>query len=185
MSGNSVADLLERASAGDRSAWDALVDRYISLVWSVVRGFRLDDAAAHDVVQTVWLRLVEHAGRIREPERLPGWLSTTAKNEAMRVLKQQRRQTPSDFEFDVPDPTIRAPEEGLVDVETNVTVMRAFRQLSDDQQQLLRLLCTDPPLDYETISQLIGRPIGSIGPTRQRALDRLRTLIAQDTGGVV
>lgn len=177
-----VADLLAGAAAGDRSAWDALVDRYSRLVWYVIRGYRLDDASAADVSQTVWLKLVEHCDRIRDPERLPGWLSATARNEALRVLKQQRRQPPTEFEFDLADPTALGLDERLVDTEMQGAVLRAFSKLPEDAQQLLRLLTTEPPLDYETIAELIGRPIGSIGPTRQRVLSRLRQLMDADLG---
>ena len=78
-----VAELLAGAADGDQSAWNALVEKYNRLVWYVVRGFRLDDAAAADVKQTVWLKLVEHCGRISDPERLAGWLAVTARNEAL------------------------------------------------------------------------------------------------------
>lgn len=177
-----VGLLLQAAAAGDRSAWDALVDRYHRLVWSVVRGFRLDEAAAADVTQTVWLRLVEHCDRIREPEKLPGWLAATARNEAMRVIKGQQRQTPSTFDFDLADDMTPALDERLIDDETRRAVLWAFHQLPTDAQDLLRLLCTHPPLDYQTISDLVGRPVGSIGPTRQRILEKLRALVATHLG---
>ena len=181
MSEPSVATLLQAASDGDQAAWSALVDRYARLVWSVVRGFRLDDAAAHDVFQTVWLRLVEHVDRIREPERLPGWLSMTAKNECIRVLNRQKRQIPSDFEYDVADPTARDFADPLIDLESIEVAMQAFEQLSPEHQQLMRLLCADPPLDYETIASIIDRPIGSIGPTRARCIARLRAIIGEES----
>lgn len=179
-----VAELLLAAAAGDRTAWDAIVDRYIRLVWSVVRGFRLDDAACHDVVQTVWLRLLENLERIRDPDKLPGWLSTTTRNEALRVLRQQHRLRPTDFEVDVADPTAVSFDEILIDDETSRALIAAFGQMPEGCQQLLRLLTAEPSLDYEMISAIIDRPIGSIGPTRQRCLDRLRTLLAKHEGGI-
>lgn len=172
-----VADLLAGAARGDAQAWNALVDRYGRLVWYVIRGFRLDDAAAADVNQTVWLRLVEHCERIRHPERLPGWLAATARNEALRVRRQQRSQTPTDLESDLADPTAVGLDEKLVDDELQRAVVRAFARLPEDAQQLLRLLIAHPPLDYATIADLVDRPIGSIGPTRQRILGRLRQLV--------
>ena len=177
-----VAELLAGAASGEPTAWNALVEKYSRLVWYVVRGFRLDDAAAADVCQTVWLKLVEHCGRIRDPERLAGWLAVTARNEALRVLKQQDKQTPSSFEFDISDPTTTDLDERLVDDEIERAALQAFSRLSEDDQQLLRLLCVDPPLDYSTISEIIGRPVGSIGPTRQRALERLRRFMTAELG---
>jgi len=171
-------DLLGRAAVGDREAWDEIVERYGRLVWSVVRGFRLDAAAAADVTQTVWLRLVEHVGRIEEPDRLPGWLATTARNESLRVSRASRRQVPVAVELDPPDPGAVSPEEKVLDDELAADVAGAFAHLDEGCRELLRLLTLDPPLDYQTVSELLGRPIGSIGPTRGRCLDRLRALLA-------
>ena len=177
-----VSELLERAALGERAAWDALVDRYSSLVWSVVRSFRIDNAAAADVTQTVWLRLVEHCGRIREAERLPGWLATTARNEALRVITKQQRQLPTEFEFDLPDSSAPSLEDRLVDDEVQRAALRAFARLPEPARQLMSLLCADPALDYSTISEIIGRPVGSIGPTRARIVERLRTMMAEELG---
>ena len=178
------ADLLERVGRGDQGAWDELVGRFAGLVWSVARSYRLGRAATDDVVQTVWLRLAEHCGKIRQPDRLAAWLATTTRNEALRVIRQSSRLAAGvdDRVFDVSDATSPAVDELVVDLDEHEHVMAAFRKLSADDQQLLRLLCNVPPLDYETIAEMIGRPIGSIGPTRARCLERLRRLLSGATG---
>jgi RNA polymerase sigma factor (sigma-70 family) len=84
----STRELVAAAAAGDQQAWDALVDRYASLLWSVARSYRLSAPDAADVVQTTWLRLVEHLGQIADPDRLPGWLATSARRECLRVLRR-------------------------------------------------------------------------------------------------
>jgi len=167
-------ELLARAAEGDQEAWDALVDRFSQMVWSIARGFRLDDATAKDVTQTVWLRLVENLDRITDPERLPGWLATTCRREALRVKGVRERMIPTEFEYDIADETPSL-EAMLVEDEQAREVLVAFEALSEDCRQLLRLLCTDPPLSYEEIAEIVGRPIGSLGPTRSRCLDRLKT----------
>ena len=96
-------ELLARAAAGNQSAWNDLVDRFGQMVWSVARSFRLDDATAKDVSQTVWLKLIENASKIKDPERLPGWLATTCRREALRVSRLRNRAIPTEFEFDVED----------------------------------------------------------------------------------
>jgi RNA polymerase sigma factor (sigma-70 family) len=169
--------LLARAAHGDQAAWDQLVDRYGRLVWSVARSFGLDEATAGDVSQTVWLRLVEHCAGIRDPDRLPGWLATTTRREALRVLRNSRRQQPSELTRTAADPTAPLPDELLLDDELSRTVAVAFRQLPERCRQLLRLLTAVPRLDYRTISGVIDRPVGSIGPTRARCLERLRHLM--------
>ena len=170
-------ELLRRVIDGDERAWGEVVDRFAGLVWSVARSYRLSSAATDDVVQTVWLRLAEHASRIRQPERLASWLATTTRNESLRVIRGNNRLTPQASVDDYVEPTTPSIEERVGDDVTLRAVLAAFAQLGPDDQQLLRLLCAVPPLDYETISELIGRPIGSIGPTRARCLDRLRRLL--------
>jgi RNA polymerase sigma factor (sigma-70 family) len=174
-------ELLKLAAAGDRSAWDALVDRFGQMVWSVARGFRLDDATAKDVSQTVWLKLIENIDRIKDPERLPGWLATTCRREALKVARARDRDIPSEFEFDVEDesPTF---DEMLVDDEENRQVVKAFATLDALCKQLLRLMLVEPALSYEEISEVTGRPIGSLGPTRARCLDKLKSAIARISG---
>ena len=175
-------ELLTRAGVGDQGAWNELVDRFNQMVWSIARSFRLDDASAKDVSQTVWLRLVENIHRIDDPERLPGWLATTCRREALRVKGMRQRSVPTDFQYDIPDesPSLEAI---LVEDEEAREVIAAFATLSEDCQQMLRLLTTDPPLSYEEISEIIGRPIGSLGPTRSRCLERLKSIISARISG--
>jgi RNA polymerase sigma factor (sigma-70 family) len=177
MADASVGQLLEAAAHSDRDAWNELVDRYGRLVWTVIRSLGLDHATAADVSQTVWLRLIEHLGDIRDPQRLPGWLATTARREGLRVLRGLRRQQPSEVVLDIPDRSSPPTEEMLLDDETSREVYSAFRHLSEACQELLRLLTAEPRLDYVTIGQVIGRPVGSIGPTRARCIAHLRRLL--------
>jgi RNA polymerase sigma factor (sigma-70 family) len=175
-------ELLTLAKSGDETAWSELVDRFSQMVWAIARNFRLDDATAKDVSQTVWLRLVENIDRIDDPERLPGWLATTSRREALRVQGMRDRLIPTDFKYDVPDerPSL---ETMLVEDEEAREVVVAFETLSDDCRQLLRLLTTEPPLSYEVISEVLGRPIGSLGPTRSRCIERLKSAISTRISG--
>lgn len=182
MEAASHGHLLTLAAGGDRAAWDALVDRFAQMVWSVARGFRLDDATAKDVSQTVWLKLIENIDRIQDPERLPGWLATTARREALRVSRKRERDVPTEFEYDIADPSPTL-DEMLIDDEENRTVVRAFATLDDFCKTLLRLMTVEPALSYEEMAEATGRPIGSLGPTRARCLDKLRAAISRITGG--
>lgn len=177
MTDTTVAELLAAAASGSQVAWDGLVERYGRLVWSVVRGFRLDTATAADVSQTVWMRLVEHCGRIRDPERLPAWLATTARNESIRASRRLSRSIPTEFSVEVADDAAPSVDERILEDEQLREVLVAFDGISPKCRELLQLLCTDPPLDYEAVSEILEMPIGSIGPTRSRCLDRLRRLM--------
>lgn len=175
--------MLTLAAGGEQSAWDVLVDRFGQMVWSVARGFRLDDAAAKDVSQTVWLKLIENVDSINDPERLPGWLATTCRREAMRISRSHERDVPTEFEYDVEDPNPSL-EEVLVDDEERRFVVQAFGTLDEVCRQLLRLMVIEPVLSYEEISEVTGRPMGSLGPTRARCLEKLRSAISRINRGV-
>jgi RNA polymerase sigma factor (sigma-70 family) len=152
------------------------------MVWSVARGFRLDEATAKDVSQTVWLRLIENVDSINDPERLPGWLATTCRREAMRVSRMHDRDIPTEFEYDVEDPSPSL-DEILVDDEEHRFVVQAFKTLDEVCQHLLRLMTIEPALSYEEMSEATGRPIGSLGPTRARCLDKLRSALSRIRSG--
>jgi RNA polymerase sigma factor (sigma-70 family) len=169
-----IADLVNAAAGGDQRAWEAIVDRYSGLVWATARAHRLTQADAADVAQTTWLRLVEHLDRIRDPEALGAWLATTARREALRAIRHGTREQPSDevdlFEGPTHDPVDRQ----LLRDERDRALWHAFACLSDRCKELLRLLIADPEPSYREISAALDMPVGTIGPTRIRCLDRLR-----------
>ena len=172
-----VADLVARASGGDDRAWGALVERYAPLIWSICRRHRLDAAAAEDVGQTVWLQLVDHLDRVREPAALAGWLATTTRRECVRVLRADRaaqsaRYVP-DFEL-LPDEQGETAEQEVLAAERHAALREAFARLGPRDQQLIAILIEDPPVPYAQISERLGIPVGSIGPNRARCLAKLR-----------
>lgn len=174
----SVTALLRAAESGDARAWDALVERFTNLLWSVARAHRLGPADAADVVQTTWLRLVENLGRIQEPERLPGWLATTARHECLRTLRRSGRELVTetyDSTLDLAD-TSAPLDGGLIAEERDAQLWQCFGALQPRCQQLLRVLLADPAPSYAEVSAALDMPIGSIGPTRGRCLERLRAL---------
>lgn len=146
----------------------------------MIRAHRLGNAQAEDAFQTTWLRLVESLDRIREPERLGAWLATTAKREALLAIRRSRREVPSaaidDIELTDSQPQ---PIAGLVLAERDTALWRAFREISERCQDLLRLLMADPPISYAQIGEILEMPIGAIGPTRGRCLERLRAALAR------
>ena len=170
-------ELLHAALAGDSDAWARIVDDYSRLLWWVARRHRLDDATAADVVQTVWLQLIRFGHRIDDPDRLPSWLATVARREALR--RTGGNELPSLEIEDRTDLGQESIEERVVDDDTLGIVLAAFERLSDDDQRLLRLVCDVPPKSYEEVATLLDRPIGYVGPTRQRALNRLRTILSE------
>ncbi len=175
-----VASLVRQAAAGDKSAWERLVDQYSRLIWAMTRDFRLAEIDAADVVQTTWLRLLEHIDRIEYPERIGSWLATTARHECLRHLAASKRVLlVSDHDATFGQSTEHQPdvEERLLAGERAQEVRAAVSTLPGRSQQLLALLMADPPISYTEISDQLGLPIGSIGPTRGRCLERLRLIL--------
>ena len=171
-----VADLVTRARKGDQQAWDALVERYSPLIWSICRHYRLSRADAEDVGQRTWLQFVNYLDAIRDPAALPGWLTTTTRRECNRVVRAARGpQAPGQLpDENLPDKQARTAEQELLAAERHTALHEAFTCLSPSRQQLMALLIEDPPVPYTEISARLGIPVSSIGPTRRRCLDQLR-----------
>ena len=179
-----LADTVAAAREGDRAAWNMLVERYMPLVLGIAGRYRLSAEDVADVSQALWLRLVEHLGEIREPRALPGWIVTTTKNEALRLLKARQRTFPVDPQtgFARDDPANDADlDEDLLRLERQQALRDGLRELRPQHRELLELLVADPPLSYDDISRRLGMPKGSIGPTRARCLDALRNTSALRT----
>lgn len=175
--------LLAAAVNGDQRSWEIIVDRYADLVWSVARSFRLGRADAADVSQATWLRLVEHLHDVKDPDRLGAWLATTARREAIALVRRSVRTTPTadTWPFDGNDDS--EPLDGeILRTERAVTVRKAFQQLSGQCQQLLGVLMADPPPTYAEVGAALGIPVGSIGPSRARCLGVLRRQLSQQDG---
>jgi RNA polymerase sigma factor (sigma-70 family) len=167
------AGLLARAVAGEEAAWREVIARYQALVYSVVRAHRLGDAEGEDVFQEVFLRLHRHAHRIHEPAALTRWVMVTARHLCLDVLARRRRErgTPESEEVSDPAPGIEATLERL---ELAQSVREALATLSPRCRELLTALYYegDRP-DYQLAAERMGMPIGSVGPTRIRCLERL------------
>jgi RNA polymerase sigma factor (sigma-70 family) len=169
--------LVEAIAGGEPGAWDRLVDRFAGLIWAVARGQGLSPPDAADVSQTTWLRLAEHLGDIRDPERIGGWLATTARNESLRTFRRLQRQVPVSLSANLGVPAVAhepGPEQGLLDDERAAALWRAFEALPVHCRLLLRTMIAEPPPTYAEISELLEIPVGSIGPRRSRCLEHLR-----------
>jgi RNA polymerase sigma factor (sigma-70 family) len=142
---------------------------------SVVSRFGLGREDAADVEQTVWLRLVQNLHRIREPAALPGWIQTTVRNEAIRIAGSRRTVPLSNDSFLVGEDD--ALESEMLATERREALLGAVAQLPGRQYELLMMLIADPTPSYDEISSKLGMPKGSIGPTRARAMERLRGLL--------
>ena len=173
----SDTDLVTRAATGDQRAWDALVDRYAPLIWSLCREHGLSDANARTIGQAVWLQLMSQPGNLREPAALAGWLAATTRRECRKVRHATREPQAGGHAQDaetIPDQQTEMAEHELQAAERDAVLREAFTRLSPCCQRLIAMLTEDPPMPYAQISARLSIPPGSIGSSRRRCLNKLR-----------
>jgi len=175
-----VAALVRRAAERDHGAWERLVDQYARLIWAITRDFKLVESDAADVFQATWLRLLEHIDRLEQPARVGSWLAATARNECLRSVAARKKVMLVHDDVTLKDGVAaHEPEidEGLLREERAQDVRDALSRLPWRWRRLVEMLMADPPVPYTEISDQLGLPVGSIGPTRGRCLERLRVLL--------
>jgi RNA polymerase sigma factor (sigma-70 family) len=205
-----TAALVTAAADGDKAAWQGLVERFGGMVWSVARGYRLSRADAADVSQTVWLRLAENIGKINNPERVGAWLATATRRECLQNIRMNTRTVPTGdmalFEhagaglnpaglnpagsglnpagadLNPTEAEVLRAEDERESAHRAKVVWRALGRLPERCQQLLRILMASPPPSYAEIAAALDLPVGSIGPTRARCLQRLRQELGDVSG---
>jgi len=174
-----AGDLVRAAGRGEEGAWNALVERFEDLVVGVARSHGLHEADVADVSQVVWMRLVNHLHRLREPDRVAGWLATTTRHECLRTLRHHGRTTPT------ADPSVLESIDQEVDLgatlgarQRDAVLSQLIETLPSHHRDLLRVTMADPKPSYREAATALGIPVGSVGPTRQRCLALLRTKCA-------
>jgi DNA-directed RNA polymerase specialized sigma24 family protein len=158
-----TADLMISAATGSKQAWDALVDRYAPLVWSICRRYRLGDAEADQVGKAVWTQLAGQLDTIVGGAELAGWL-------ADRTVRECGTREPAAAQESARQSAREWARESALRV--------ALSRLPPGHQQLITMLAADPPVPDSQISAALGIPVDSIGPTRRRCLDQVRRDLA-------
>ena len=174
-----VGEIIRRHLAGDRSAMTDLTRIVLPWLYHVVRSQRLPAHAVDDAVQSTLLAVVRHIGSLRNPEAGLGWISVVARREALRELRAQQRLVLVD-EPDIVAPPAPDPAEIVLDRMSHAVVRRTVRALPPRHRRLLERITQDDGPSYVSISTELQMPIGSIGPTRRRSLERMRRLLTDD-----
>jgi RNA polymerase sigma factor (sigma-70 family) len=172
-----LATLVTRSAAGDTRATGEIVQRCDPMVRAVVRRQGVNRCDADDVVQDVWLALAQNVHRINSPTALRGWLITVTKHAVGRAHRRNCRQVPTPDAVDWPanDDTEREGMRALERSEARIGIDRALGRLRPADRRLLEVLAASDRPHYRAVSHLVDRPVGSIGPTRQRVIARLRS----------
>ncbi|MER7503500.1 RNA polymerase sigma factor [Nonomuraea pusilla] len=165
------AELLQAAADGDRTAWAELESRFGPRMWAVARACGLDATDAADAVQGTWLRLLQHLHSIRDPARVSAWLATTTRREALMIRRKEQAALPSFGTVDDADPA-----SAVLEADGSRLLWKTVSTLQEPCRTLLKLVATD--LGSRQMAMRLGLPLGSIGPTRARCLEKLRLLIS-------
>jgi RNA polymerase sigma factor (sigma-70 family) len=183
MTDQDTAELVRRAAAGDELAWRQLIDALGPSLRQVSSGYRLGEAEAADAVATVWLKLVENIGSLRDGNSVSAWLMTTLRRECLTRADAHNRERPvADFAGANEPVAVIDFDRCLLDADRRQIVHRAMMKLSEQQRQLIGMLFADPSPSYAQISADLAIPIGSIGRMRCRLLGELRDALANDEG---
>jgi RNA polymerase sigma factor (sigma-70 family) len=183
---HSDVELIEAAGECDEEAWEEIVGRYQPLINAISRRHRLAPDDANDLSQYVWMQLLDHIHKLREPRALRGWIAATATHRCYEILRNYKRSVSVDplviGRFELVEATARKTngegplgvDDDLLRAEERRAIRQGLAELTETQQELLILLVADPPVPYCEISRRMRLPIGSIGPTRARLLKKLK-----------
>jgi RNA polymerase sigma factor (sigma-70 family) len=169
-----LASLVRAARKGDQKAWEELVGRFTPMLRAVAGSYRLNGADGDDVVQATWTAAFTHLDSLRDPEAIGGWLAVTARREALRLIDRRSRELAVDEPRAPTEAEPTTPESVLLAAEEHNAVHAAVGRLPGHQRRVLGALLRHADVSYVEIAGRLRIPTGSIGPTRQRALARLR-----------
>lgn len=180
-------ELIADCLSGSASAWEALVERYRSLVYSIPIKYGIDGQDADDIFQSTWVRLLEKLPELRKHEKIRSWIITTVVRQCWRIRRKSRYElslkdyNEEEQEFVISDTLI---DEKLIELEQQHQMEVAFSRLPERCKRLLSyLFFRDPPASYKDISAEMGITFTSIAPTRSRCLDKLLALYEEEMGG--
>jgi RNA polymerase sigma factor (sigma-70 family) len=169
-----LTSIVDAAASGDQQAWDALVHRFTPSLRRVAGGYDLSPHDIHDVVQFCWLALFENVRGVREPDCVGAWLATTARRQALRLRVRETREVPTEADLAERRAAPDCLETAVVEAERGRALREAVQRLPHRQRALLEAFITAPDQSYAEVSRTLDMPVGSIGPTRERGLSRLR-----------
>ena len=173
-----VATLVRRHFDGDANALVELIGIFESLVKASARRVLRCSTDVDDAVQDTWLNFVRFGDRIADPERVGAWLWTVALNSARRIQRRDSRCIVADNVVALADAMADEqpdPDHALQRCERSSVVHKAAAEMRETDQRVLSLMMDERAYDYREISTISGRPIGSLGPTRDRIIRKLRT----------
>ncbi len=177
-------ELIRDCRNGDESAWEAITSKYQNLLYSIPRRAGLGKDLASDVLQEVFTTLYIKLDLLEKPEYLKAWLITTTRHKTIHLITRETRGRPRSISDDENDPafdivdTLPLADEMLIRLEREDQIEKAFTEIDDRCRRLLMMLYLESDkVPYAEIAQKLDIPLGSIGPTRARCLQKLLKFI--------
>jgi RNA polymerase sigma factor (sigma-70 family) len=174
------AQLVAQCLNGREEAWEALIQKYKRLIYSIPIKYGASSADAADILQSVYMELFSELSKLRKADSLKSWLMVITSRKCFQWHRQKRFElTLESLEEDYPEViAVSAPQ--IVEAEREQCLREGIAQLSPRCRELVRLLFyEDPPLPYAEVAQRLGLATGSIGFTRGRCLDRLHKVLRE------
>lgn len=163
---------------GDGLAWEALIYRYRRLIFSIPVRFSFEASDSSDVFQAVCLKLLEHLHEIKDDRKISGWLITTTTRQCLHVKALRTRETTTEEDMTEPEDPTHNLEELKIMTEEQQAIRESVEELPERCRSLLGMLYFDTKApSYDDISAAMNIPVASIGPTRARCLEKLKTIL--------
>jgi RNA polymerase sigma factor (sigma-70 family) len=175
--------LVQGCLQGDQHAWEALIDKYKRLVFSIPikYGASPDDAA--DVFQAVCIEVLNSLPQLKNAQSLRSWLITVTIRQSYRWKKKRQA---NHVELDAMEPDAAegiastSCADTLAQLEQEQIVREVVSQLTPRHRELVRLLFFEQPaLPYAEVARRLGLATGSIGFIRGRCLEKLRKALVE------
>ncbi len=175
-------ELIQACRKGDIGAWERVLEKYERLVFSIPLhyGVSRDDAA--DVAQLTFTILMQSLDSLREDSHLGAWLTTVARRHTWRLFRRANREiTGEDDDFTETASAVGKTDGDAIDRwEMTEWLDQGLSQLNGRCQTLLLALYFDSQEpSYTEIAGRLNIPVGSVGPTRARCLERLKQVLQE------
>lgn len=172
--------LINRCIDGDASAWDELVNLITPSILMTCRQMRLSQEESLDIFGQVCYILLQNLDRLKSPEKILSYVSTTARREVLRGIRRTKlfEKLEEETTKQISVTEFSRPDEEFDKMSELEILMAAMAQLPEKEYKLLwHLFLDETEPSYDEISEKVGIPVSSIGPTRSRALLKLKKIM--------
>lgn len=165
----------------DISAYEKLYDEYSGIVGGIARSY-LNADDVEDVIQEVFLRVFKSVKRFKGDSAFSTWLYRIAVNVCKDFLKRYSKRSETIVDFEDEEIPFQEPvsEENIEQKIASEYEMESFEEILgklSEEDRLFITLRDIENLDYEEISGIVGKPLGTVKSRIHYARKKLRNLL--------